>query len=138
MSDKLVRVVTKLNRETQEGKLKWIISELPVKSLSGTESLIDKAYTTEVDGKRMRLYRFNDRFYTDYEEYVKQDYIRLEFIDKNDNSEWIFPSYVSSSIYDLYESVRYKVANVDGFIEKFLEGYTDNDEKDEDLLALFK
>lgn len=112
------KIITKLNRDTQENKIKWEAARVKPYSISGNEAICDHVYTCKVLDKFIRLYKFQAKDYYDEGLYEWTDGYRLEFVDYLGNSEWTFP--VDRAIYDLYETVRYKTTDVEGFVEKFL------------------
>ena len=71
------------------------------------------------------MYKYQSKYFYDEGAFEWTDGYRLEFMDGWGNSEWTFPS--DRAIYDLYETVRYKASNVEGFIDKFL---TDDEKKE--------
>ena len=119
------KVISKLNRDTKEGSVKWEINRSKPSSLSGNEFLVDNVYTCQVLEKSLRLYKYQSKYFYDEGAFEWTDGYRLEFMDGWGNSEWTFPS--DRAIYDLYETVRYKASNVEGFIDKFL---TDDEKKE--------
>ena len=68
----------------------------------------------------MFRYRYKDysaHFFTNGPVYWKSA-VKLEIVDSNHRSEWEFPS--DNSLDDLYETVRYKVADVNNLIDDIL------------------
>lgn len=120
------KIITKLNRETKEGKLKWETIRNKPSSLSGSEVLIDNVYVCQVLEKKLRLYKYQSKYFIDEERYEWTDSYRLEFMDVYGNSEWTFPE--DRGIYELYESVRFKASN----IEKFMGDYLTDEDSDSD------
>lgn len=120
------KVIVKLNRDTKEGRVTWHVSRDKPSSLSGTEVLLDNVYTTGVESKIIRLYKYQYKYWFDEGKFEWSEEYRLEFIDSYGSSEWTFPN--DRAIYDLYDSVRYKTSNVEGFFDKYL---SEEDKKDE-------
>ena len=121
------KIIIKLNRDTKEGTIKWSVNRNKPSSLSGSDILYDNVYTCKVLDKNFRLFKYQSKYYYDEGLYEWTDNFRLEFIDGWDNSEWAFPG--DTAIYDLYETVRFKTSNIEGFIDKFL---TDDDKNEVD------
>ncbi|MBK9718214.1 MAG: hypothetical protein IPO85_12010 [Saprospiraceae bacterium] len=111
------KIITKLNRDTKEGTIKWEVNRNKPSSLSGSEVLTDNVYTCKVLDKQFRLFKYQSKFYYDEGVYEWTDNFRLEFVDGWGNSEWAFPDNIA--IYDLYETVRFKTSNIESFIDKF-------------------
>jgi hypothetical protein len=112
------KVILKLNRDTKEDKITWEVKHASPISLGGTEKLIDNAYVATVGGRKIRLYKYQAKFYYDEGLYDWSESYRLEFIDFYDNSEWEFPR--DNSILDLYDTVRYKTSKVADFFKDYL------------------
>lgn len=120
-----IKIVTKLNRETKEGKIIWnkYLSSPP--SLTGSEVLVGNAYRASVLNKYIVIYMYQSKSYYDEDQFEWVKNCRLEFIDVFGQSEWTFPD--DASIMDLYESVRYQITGID----KFITDYIDKEDKDE-------
>ncbi len=119
------RIITKLNRETKEGIVKWDTIRNKPSSLSGSEVLVDNVYVCKILDKRLRLYKYQSKYFLDEDRFEWNDGYRLEFMDSYGNSEWAFSE--DRAIYDLYQSVRFKASD----IEKFMGDYLANEEEDE-------
>jgi ribosome modulation factor len=118
--------IDKMNRETKEDKLEWREVSLDRKYIAGDEHNYGKAYTASVNGKTARIYPYQTKEYTEDGIWYWSDHMKLEFIDYKGQSEWEFPP--NNAIYTLYESIQYKVANVEGF----LKDYTSSEPKEDD------
>jgi len=112
------KVILKLNRDTKEDKITWEVKHGSPLSLGGTEKLIDNSYVTIVGGRKIRLYKYETKFYYDEGLYEWSEAYRLEFIDFYDKAEWEFPR--DNSILDLYDTVRYKTSKVEDFFKDYL------------------
>lgn len=112
------KVIIKINRDTKEDKIKWEVTHTTPTSLSGTEKLIDNVYVAKVSTKKVRLYKYEYKYFYDEEAFLWLEGYRFEFIDFNDKSEWEFPR--DNSIEDLYDSVRYKTSKVEDFFKDYL------------------
>jgi hypothetical protein len=113
-----VRFISKLNRETKEKKIEWQKSTSPIKSLIGSETIIDFVYTTNVVDKMVRLFKFKEKHYYDEDIYDWVENYRLEFIDISGNSIYTLPD--DRSIPDLYETVRFKTSGIESFFDSYL------------------
>lgn len=118
---KVTALIVKLNKLTQEGELKWETKNYEIQ-LGSTEELLNKVYQTKLKNKEIRIFRYRYKYYTDEHVYHWASDCRLEFIDSDGTPEWTFPE--ESTIYDLYDSVRYQTAQIDNFLDNFL---TDED-----------
>jgi|GEM_PF-1907632 len=120
--DKNRLVITKLIQETQKGSIIWNSYVDEEIKLIDEGEVIDKVYTTEYKNRKFRMFRYK---YKEYgggflgpdKDYWRSD-VKLEILDKFDYPEWEFPS--DNSLNDLYETVRYKVANVKSLFDDIL------------------
>ena len=112
------KAIIKFNRDTKEDKIKWEAVQGDPSSLGGTERLKGNVFKTRVLDKKIRLYRFEFRYYYEEELWQWQEGLRLEFIDGNNNTEWEFPA--DRTIQDLYDTVSYKTAKAEDFFSAYL------------------
>ncbi len=118
-TSKYLKIIVKLNRDTNEEKIYWEINR-SIPLLSAHERLIDNVYTVKISDKNLRLFKYDYRYYLDEDTYDWVRTCRLEFIDIHGNSEWTFPNDLRNAIEDLYETVRFKTAKVDNFLNDYL------------------
>lgn len=112
------KVILKLNRDTKEDKIEWKVTHNRPSSLAGMEVLKDNIYVAKVSTKRIRLYKYEYKYFYEEDAFVWSESYRLEFVDALGNSEWEFPN--DNAIDDLYDSVRYKTSNVEDFFKDYL------------------
>lgn len=112
------KVILKLNRDTKEDKVIWEVSHVSPSSLGGTEKLLDNTYVAKIGIKKIRLYKYEGKYFIDEGQYEWIEYYRLEFIDFYDKSEWEFPR--DRAVEDLYDTVRYKTSKVEDFFKDYL------------------
>lgn len=116
---KVQKVIHKLIKATAEGEISWSISHNSSVKLEEDGELIGKAYTTNYMGRIFRMYAFKYLMYQpDFDKFYKTTSKNLELIDFQNEVLWIFP--YDNSINDLYDMVRYKVANVDQLLDDLL------------------
>lgn len=112
--NKISFVISKMNRDTKENKLKWsepaIYRDL---KLNSSEELVGKIYQTEFNNRTIRLFKINKQIQTDEFEFTWVPDYKLIILDSNWNIDWEFPRY--REIEDLYKTVSYKVADMDSF-----------------------
>jgi hypothetical protein len=125
MKSDYTAAIDKMNRETKEGILNWEEVILNSKYIPGSEYNFGKAYKARVMGRDVRIYPYQTKDYTEDGIWYWSDHMKLEFIDYSGQSEWEFPS--NNAVYTLYESIQYKVANV----ESFLKDYTSSEPKED-------
>lgn len=116
---KVQKVIHKLIKATADGEISWSISHNSSVKLEEDGELIGKAYTTNYMGRIFRMYAFKYLMYQpDFDKFYKTTSKNLELIDFQNEVLWIFP--FDNSINDLYDMVRYKVANVDQLLDDLL------------------
>lgn len=118
MASKSIDTIIKLNKLTKDNEITWETSRFDPSSLNGTERINGNSYITEINGKHLRIYKYEYRHYHDEDVF---DYIpdfRLEFIDERGKGEWVFPS--DKAISDLYDTILYKVSGAENFFDTFL------------------
>jgi len=117
-SNKISTVLSVMNRETKEGKITWTelirTNEL---SLNSNEELVGKVYTANYKDRILIIFKCLVQIQTDEFEFNWTPDYRLTMLDKNGKVDWEFPRH--RAIVDLYESVRFKVANIESFLDTF-------------------
>lgn len=124
-------MVASLIRLTEEGKLKWK-SEPASGSLEREPQKVDVVFTSEYEGKKLRLYVVGDkgeepgyplslfslgRFKRRYPYQTRE--VVLELGDKAERGWYTIPE--THATEDLLESVKYQVIGVDDFLNRVLE-----------------
>ena len=119
MNDKknITSLIVKLNKMTQNGELKWSSYNSRL-VLDYQDEAVDKIYRTSYKDKHFRLFKYRSRDYTDEDIFHWITRWRLEITDENYNAEWTFPE--ERAIADLYDSVRYQIADVDNLLNELL------------------
>jgi hypothetical protein len=124
MATKELILVSKLTKETQEGKIKWEIIGSPPTSLSQSERLIDYPYKATVREKVFRIFKYESKYFIDDERYEWTQGVRLEMLHHNsDRSSYTFPEVVN--LRGLYDEIRRQVAGIDNFLDNYLAGEND-------------
>ena len=112
------RFVSKLIKDTKNAVIKWNDNSNRAIVLPSSERAISKIYTTDVNEKKMRIYEYQLKHYTDEDEWDWIERIRLELIDSDDATLYEF-SY-DFSLYKLFNAVRKANSGVDDFMKQFL------------------
>ena len=110
--------INKLTKETLKGNILWNIVNHKGIELPHDEKVTSKVYTATVSSKKIRVYEYQYKHYVDEEEWLWKRRARLEMID--DNSERLYEFEYDYSLYDLFNSIAKMTANVDDFINNFL------------------
>ncbi len=123
--NKISKKLSQINRYTKERGIFWeTLIHYPNLGLSSNEELVGKIYQTEFEGRKLRLFKINRKVQTDEFEFNWIPAFKLEILDHNDSSDWEFPDH--RGIWDLYDSVRYQVSNIDSFLSS---GIDEDDNK---------
>src|SRR2546430_138425 len=121
--DAWVKVVASLIRQTEEGRLKWTSEPAPQ---SLREQLVDGVFTTDYEGKRLRLYKKPRKVPPgiQYTLPIIEPYwievVVLELGDALEQGWYAIPK--TEAARQLLESVEYQVYGVDDFVSKVLDG----------------
>ena len=108
-------VVAKLARKTKQGLVDWERAKL--RTPAGEKQGI--IYVAEVLGKRVAVYEYESRYWTDEDEFHWQSDVSIEFIDNEDRTEWRFPQ--TQGRWDLIDAIRYREAGAADFLRNFFE-----------------
>lgn len=127
---KIDKALIALNKGTISGEIKWqpvSLKEIP--GLEGYDSLEGRVYCTKHKGKNLCIYKYGARYYVDEDMWHPTTEYRLQFVDENWESEWVFPD--NRAIKDLYSSVSYQIANADKFFDDCINDLSEDDLKDD-------
>ncbi|CAH6813480.1 hypothetical protein HQK29_17230 [Vibrio vulnificus] len=120
VDEKAIKLITKLNRETSMGEVKWSVETPPKALTTATESQVFVYFEAEYKGKIVALFERKSKYFYDEHDFYwsesqvfavldRQQRILLEF-DKN-----------SPALDDLMTTVREKVADLDGLLDDLLD-----------------
>jgi hypothetical protein len=123
----LTDFVAKLNRLTQEGRLRWTLARAPSSLTQGSDSSIPAFFQCELRGKTVGIYeeRFQD-WSVEAEVFFWRTRLVLALFDYAGNQVWEFPDGLSG-LGDLWNAVRYRSADVDEYLDAVL---ADDSEQD--------
>lgn len=117
-SNKISTVLSTMNRETIEGAITWTemlrVNDI---GLNSNEELSGKVYQANYKDRNFILFKCLVKIQTDEFEYNWVPEFRLIMLDKKGKIDWEFPGH--RAISDLYESVRFKVSDVEPFFDSF-------------------
>jgi hypothetical protein len=118
-SNRWIAFITKLNRQTQEGRIQWkLIGEQP-DLLNSDFQQYGPAYIAEADDDAtVRMYKERTRRIADTDEEYWQDAVVLD-IRTSDRGDFVRAPR-TPGLDDLYEAVVYKANEVEGFLDRFL------------------
>ena len=134
--DKWVEAVAKLIKLTQASKIKWSSSKPPDYLKGDADDYVETIFLAKYNDRNLRLYQriykieFNPltgsglfKFGDPRPDYLWSSNVALEMLDLDGNKIWKFPQV--TPLEDLLTSVRFQVADLDGFIEKLLKDAED-------------
>lgn len=111
------RFISKLIKDTQNGEIEWETDDTRI-TLPSSERRVSKIYRTEINGKNLRLYEYNIKYFRDEDEWDWVERVRLEIIDEENDS--IFEFGYDYSLYKLYYAIRKASSGADEFMKEFL------------------
>jgi len=116
---KYIEAISKFNRLTQAGKIKWQRLNSPDYLTKGSDFIVADFYGTNYKGQNLGLYLVKVRaIEPETERLFWAEEINLALFNEKWEELWRFPNV--SGIQDLYYSVKHQVADVDGFIDTIL------------------
>lgn len=120
IDDKETALIVKLHRLTAEDKITWAVAEPPRSLWKGTDDQFPLFFRAAYKGSRFALYeRRYQAFNIDTESLYWTDTIVLAILDPSDRVLWATRD-ATTAIYNFYETVRRKVADVDDIIDDIL------------------
>lgn len=118
--DKITALIVKLNKLTSLGQLDWYVEDAPRSILRGTDDFVPLYMAASYKGQRFGLYQHRYQSYDgDRDRFYWSERVMLVILDPEDRVLWESP-HASSALYDLFETARKKVANIDGILDDLL------------------
>ena len=117
-SNREERFISKLTQDTKKGEIEWGDQSNRKLVLPSTERVISKVYTTQIGEKKLRVYEYQIKHYTDEDEWDWIDRVRLELFD--DDGATLFEFSYDYSLYKLFNAIRKANSGVDDFMKGFL------------------
>jgi hypothetical protein len=117
---KYVYAVGKLNRFTQENKIKWKKLQPPNSLTLGTDNVITDFYCANYEKKTIGIYKESNKTYLSDRRYdfIWDSRIALALFDKNWEETWRFP--IVEGLTELLDSVKYQLSDIESFIDMIL------------------
>ena len=116
--NEMIRAIARLIEKTQDGEIRWEASAPSEDITTRNDIIVERMFCANLDKRRLRLYELNSREYTDEDIWHWSPGVALELSDEEKMSWWQFPPH--PTIWDLLESVKFKVVGVKDFIAKIL------------------
>lgn len=118
--DKITALFVKLNKLTSLGQLKWHVEDAPRSILRGTDDFVPLYMAARYKEQHFGLYQHRYQLYDgDRDRFYWSEKVVLVILDLEDRVLWESP-HASSALYDLFETVRKKVSNIDGIVDDLL------------------
>ncbi|WP_276482673.1 hypothetical protein [Paraflavitalea pollutisoli] len=117
-TDSQNQFILALIKQTNSKNIEWSSRAVSDPELANGEIVIDKVYSTEINGKRFNLYRYKYKHWKEYDEYEWNIRPKLELVDMFENVEFEFN--YDYSLEDLYQIVRQQSSGILEFIEEFI------------------
>ncbi len=109
--------IEKLIALTKDGELRWESnSDFRAR---GDDEISGVAFEAEVKGRRILVYEYQYRHYTDVDEWDWATSIAIEFVDAHDNLEYSWQGRLGNRR-QLLDAIRFQAANISDFLEEFL------------------
>ncbi len=127
IDEKIVNLIVKLNKLTSQGMITWEVEDPPRTIVRGTDDHIPLFMVTRYKGQRFALYQHRyQSFSMEFEQLFWNERITLAILDNEDRVLWEEREQ-SSALYDLFETTRRKVSDIDSLIDDLL---SDDEELD--------
>lgn len=118
--DKSTALVVKLNKLTSLGQIEWEVEDAPRSIIRGTDDHIPLFMATRYKGQRFGIYQHRYQSYDgDHDRFYWSEKVVLAILDRENRVLWEIP-HSSSALYDLFETVRKKVSNIDYLLDEIL------------------
>lgn len=118
--EKITAFLVQLNKLTSLGRMQWEVTEVPASILRGTDDCIPVFMAVTYKGKRFGLFQQRYQLYDgNHDRHYWIDRILFVILSYDDKVLWATTTH-SSALNDLFETVRRKVADVDGVIDEIL------------------
>lgn len=116
INKKYVSVVSKLNRLTQEGEIKWRRRDPPEELTKGTDEIVFNFYFAIYEERTICIYEERSKVYSsDIDSFYWDSRVILALFTELWEKEWEFPQV--SGLNELFQSILHQVAEVSSFID---------------------
>lgn len=128
--DTTTRLVVTLNRLTSQDKIKWTQQRPAPIVLRGTDDTIPSYLATHYKGNRFALFQQRYQNYDgEHDRFYWSDRVVLAILDAFEQAIIWETSTPHAALYDLFETARHKVADIEGVLKDLL---ADGEEEEED------
>lgn len=106
--------VKKLIKKTEDGSIEWYESPHAKR-----ENTLGPIFTAEIlPGKFAAVYRYWYNYYTDVDEYSRQESVAIQFVDDDGAKQWQLPTV--GARFALIDLIEYNDAEADDILDTFL------------------
>lgn len=118
--NKEVKLVVKLNKLTDEGKLKWDVLDPPSSISRGTDDYVHIYYETEYKNNYFALYILKEKnFSGEYETFYWVERYKFIMLDSENRVVWE-STQAASALPDLLETIREKSSGIEDIFNSLL------------------
>lgn len=119
-NEKAIKLITKLNRETSKGEVKWS-AETPPKALTtATESEVFVYFEAKYKDKYVAVFERKSKYFYDEHEFYWSESQVFAVLDRQQRVLLEFEEN-SPALSDLMATVREQVADLDGLLDDLLD-----------------
>lgn len=119
--ERITTLIIKLNKLTSLGQIEWEVQDAPRAILRGTDDYIPLFMSTSYKGQKFGLFEHRYQAYDgEHERHYWTNKIVLAILDREDRALWETLSQ-TPALFDLFETARKKVSNIDGLLDDLLE-----------------
>jgi len=116
--NKVSKFILELIKRTKMKDVIWSTSDRVPIFPDGGERYTDLVYTSELNGKIFRIYKYQIKVFRDEYEYEWSERIKFENVDSLFNVVYEIP--YQYSLFNLYETVREQTSGIEDLIDDFL------------------
>ena len=108
--------LNKLTSKTEDGDIEWYESPH-----ARRQNPLGPIFVAEIlPGKFAAIYRYWYNYYTDVDEYTRQEGVAVEFVDDAGEKQWSLPSV--GARFALMDLIEYNEAEAGDILDEFLKG----------------
>jgi hypothetical protein len=125
-TNKVSRLLAKLNRLTADGKIAWNVKDAPPTLVHGTDDIIPLFFEAKYKDRWVALFERRTRAYDgDRDMFYWTQSTNFAVLDNEDRALWETSQH-SPALHDLFSTVSEQASGIDGLLEDML----DDDEEE--------
>lgn len=119
--ERVAALIVKLNKLTSLGEIEWAVRDTPQSISRGSDDYISLFMWAAYKGQKFGLFEHRYQAYEgEYDRFYWTKRIVLAILDDEGRAIWETTSQ-TPALFDLYETARRKVSNIDGLLDELLE-----------------